>query len=520
MKKAILFLGFILISVFSIGQTSSSLSTLKGSEVKTGIRLQYLSMDMPVGQISFPLESKMGMTSLDYLISINDWLYTGIGMKAAAFGDQGGLFTLGVDLGINKKLYKNLFFDANVYFGGGGGFRSLVNGGAILQPNIGLQYKTKHVSFGAQYSHVNFFTGIMKSDAISFFIEIPSFLRVAHYSDAGNRFVKESLPVDSFWERPAIKNVTQVRFNFLHPIGNSREDLNTNNALLRRTLYVIGFEYQRYLGTNFFLYVHTDTVYKGLTAGFMDLFFGAGYNFVDTKFMNLFCKFGLGSAGGRIKQEGGFSMFPSAGIDFKLNKNLALSLSGGYLRYLDGGFEAYSSGLGIKYIGLTGGSKEPVANNDIKELETQGFRIGIENQTFFQVNRVDSAPVDLQLIALKPAYNIGKNVYIFGEASFAYKGKAGGYAHGGLGIGIKSNPTLNRKVSAYIEVLGGAAGGGGVDTAEGLVVRPAIGLNYHSSDALVFNVSVGQLLSLDGGVSSNNINVGFSYGLSFLNAKK
>ncbi|MFY0604851.1 MAG: hypothetical protein JXQ93_13005 [Flavobacteriaceae bacterium] len=520
MKRILLIFSFILVSTFGFSQESENLSNLNGTLVKTGIRFQYLSMDMPVGQIRFPLESKMGMTSLHYLISLNDWLYTGVGMKAAAFGDQGGLFTLGVDLGVNKKIYQNLYLDANVHFGGGGGFRSLVNGGAIIQPNIGLQYKTKYFSFGAQYSHVNFFTGIMKSDAVSFFIEIPSLLRFADYSDAGKEFIGKNLSPDDFWQRPTVKNVQQVRFNFLHPIGNSREDLNTNNALLRRTLYVIGFEYQKYLNSNFFLYVHTDTVYKGLTAGFMDLFFGAGYNFIDTKFINFFGKFGVGSAGGRIKQEGGFSMFPSAGFDFKLNKNLALSISGGYLRYLDGGFEAYSTGFGIKYMGLSGGSRNPITNNDIEKLETQGFKIGVENQTFFQVDRVDTAPVDLQLIALKPQYNISKKAYVFGEAGFAYEGKAGGYAHGGLGIGIKSNTLLNNKISGYAEILGGAAGGGGVNTAEGLIIKPVIGFNYHISNSLAVNLSGGRLISLSGGVNSTNLNVGFNYGLSFLNAKK
>lgn len=520
MKKTVLFLGFALLTIAGFSQEIESLSSLKGNETKTGIRFQYLNMDMPTHRVNYPLEPKMGMMSLHYLISLNDWLYTGVGMKAASTGDQGGLFTLGVDLGVNQKLYKNLYLDANVHFGGGGGFRSLVNGGAILQPNIGLQYKTKHFSFGAQYSHVDFFTGIMKSDAISFFIEIPSVLRFADYTDARKNFTTANLSPDNFWHKPAVKNVQQVRFDFFYPIGNSREDANANNALLRRTLYVIGFEYQKYLNSNFFLYVHTDTVYKGLIAGFMDLYFGGGYNFVDTKYINLFAKAGIGAAGGRIAQEGGITAYPSVGVDIKFTKNIALSAHGGYLRALDGDFEAYSAGFGIKYFGLSGGSQEPVTEKNIEKVETRGFRIGIENQSFFRVKRFGANTVDLQLIAIKPYYDLTDNFYLMGEASFAYEGNSGGYAHGVFGAGLKSNRFLNDRISGVVEFSFGAAGGGRVNTGEGLVVRPTIGVNYHSSDALTFNVSVGQLLSLDGGVSSNNINVGFSYGLSFLHAKK
>lgn len=519
MKKTILFFSFILISLLSIGQTSSNLSTLKGTEVKTGIRFQYLSVDMPVGQIAFPLEDKMGITSLHYLIHLKDWLYTGIGMKAAAFGDQSGLFTLGVDLGVNKKIYKNLYLDANLHFGGGGGFRSLVNGGAIIQPNIGLQYKTKSFSIGAQYSHLNFFTGVIKSDAISFFIEIPSFLRYAKYEDAGKEFLGENLSSESFWQRPSVKNVQQVRFNFLYPIRDSREDLVTNNAILRRTLYVIGFEYQKYLNSNFFIYAHTDTVYKGLTAGFMDLFFGAGYNFVDTKFINFFGKFGIGSAGGRIKQEGGFSMFPSAGFDLKLGKKMAISFSGGYLRYLDGSFEAYSTGFGLKYFGLSGGNKEPFSDKAIKKIKTRGFRIGIENQTLFNVSRRVVFDTNIQSIALKPYYDINKNFYLMGEASFAYEGNSGGYAHGVFGVGLKTNPFFNDTFSGFVEFALGAAGGARVDTEDGIIVRPTVGINYHISDALTFMISGGQFISPYGTVNSTNLNAGISYNLSFLNAQ-
>jgi hypothetical protein len=520
MKKLLLVLSLVLLSVTGIAQELQNLSTLKGKKTKAAVRLQYISFDMPVDQVSYPLESKMGMMGLHYLVHLKDWLYTGVGMNAAITGDQGGLFTLGVDLGINHKIYKNLYLDANVHFGGGGGFRSLVNGGAIINPNIGLQYKTPHVSFGAQYSHANFFTGIMKTNSLSFFVEIPSFIKFADYSNARKDFIADNLSSDSFWQQPAVKNVQQVRFDFFYPIGGSREDVNSNNAILRRTLYVIGFEYQKYLNPNFFLYVHTDTVYKGLTAGFMDLYFGGGYNFINSRYINFFAKAGIGAAGGRIAQEGGITMYPSAGFDIKLTKTLAFSAHGGYLKALDGDFEAYTAGFGIKYFGLSGGSKKPFSKESIKKVRTSGFRIGVENQSFFNVKRFGAHTVDLQLIAFKPYYDLTKNLYLMGEASFAYEGNSGGYAHGVFGVGLKSNRFANQKISGVVEFSLGAAGGGRVDTGEGIVIRPTIGLNYHVNDALTFNISGGQLISPYGNVNSSNFNIGFSYGLAFLNAKK
>lgn len=519
MKKLVCFLSFAIIVFQGFSQENQNLSTLTGKEIKTGVRIQYIPVDMPVDQVS-PLEPTMGLMGLHYHAKLNPWFYGGVGMKTAILGDQGGLFTLGVDLGINKKIYQNLYLDANVYYGGGGGYRNLVNGGAVINPNIGVQYKTANFSFGVQYSHVNFFTGIIKSNSASFFIEIPGFMRVADYAEAGKSFIADNLSSDSFWVKPAVKNVQQVRFDFFYPIGGSREDDNNNNALLRRTLYAFGFEYQKYLNSNLFLYAHTDAVYKGLTAGFMDLYFGAGYNFIDTRYINFFVKAGIGAAGGRIVEEGGLTMYPSSGFDIKFSKHLALSVHGGYLRALDGDFEAYSAGFGIKYFGLTGGSEIPFTDGSIKKTATKGVKIGIENQTYFSVKRFDSPTVDLQMIAVRPIFDITKNLYIVGEASFAYEGKSGGYAHGIFGIGLISDRFFNEKISGLIEFSAGAAGGGGVDTGEGIVVRPVIGLNYHISNALTFSISGGQLKAVSGDVNSTNVNIGFNYGLSFLKAKK
>ena len=127
---------------------------------------------------------------------------------------------------------------------------------------------------------------------------------------------------------------------------------------------------------------------------------------------------------------------------------------------------------------------------------------------------------DLQQIALKINYDLSKRFYVSGEASFAYDGGAGGYAHGIFGLGIKSNRFLNQKVSLFAEAAGGVAGGGGVDSGEGILVRPSLGMNYHVNDDFNFNISAGQMWSPYGNVNSTNINIGFTYSLSVLNLKK
>lgn len=504
---------FVLLFMYLQVNAQKDISELKGKELNNRVRLNFIPVAMP-DNARFT-ESTMGLVGLHYQIPFNDWLYGGAGFHFAVTGDQGGLFTLGAELGINKKIVDNLYFDANFHFGGGGGYRILVNDGAFINPNIGLQYKKKNYGFGVQFSHLNFYTGSIKDNSLSFFVEIPSIFRYTDYENANQKFTN-TLGNDSYWKRPVVKNTQQVRFDFFFPFGESKKD---NGDPLDTTLYVLGFEYQKYVNENTFLFAHTDAIYKGLRAGFMDLFVGAGYHPYQSKYINVFGKLAVGAAGGRIAPEGGLTVYPSAGLDLKISDNLALSGHGGYYRALDGDFEAYTLGFGLKYMNLSSGTEtsDGTLNTNFK---TQGISASIQNQTYFEVQKTDDPNnilvADLQLLALNFTYDIFKNVYLIGEAGFAYGGRSGGYAHGLAGFGVKTNTFLSHKVNAFVNITGGAAGGAGVDTGEGIVVRPTLGFNYFATNNFAFHISGGKLYSPFGNVNSNNFNIGISYNFASL----
>lgn len=523
MKKNI-FLIISLIITTTFWSQKNDLRKLKVRELHNNIRLNYTLVHQPTERVGFNLQPTMGFVGLNYNIPLNDWLYTGAGFHTAITGDQGGLFTLGVNIGVNTPIYKNLYFDANVHFGGGGGFRSLVRGGGLLYPNVGLQYKKNGYSFGVQYGYVNFFTGIQKSDNISFFLEIPTTLRVASYKDALKEFIENDNSKDAFFKKPGVKSVQQVTFDYFFPFGNSRTDASTTPRFQKidRVLSLIGFEYQRYLTNNTFIYAQLDAMYGGLTAGFMDLFFGVGKNFIETKYINFFAKMGIGAAGGRIFPEGGLTAYPSAGADIHFSDKFGLSLHGGYHRSIGGiaSFQAYTAGFSLKYYGLSGGTEHPFTKEKANSIKTKGAQLGVQNQFYFDVAKFGIPASDLQLIALKINYDLSKRLYVAGEASFAHKGMSGGYAHGIFGVGVKSNKILNNKVSMFLEAAGGVAGGGRVDSGEGVLVRPTAGINFHVNNDFHFNISGGQMWSPFGNVNSANFNVGLTYGVALLNAKK
>lgn len=503
---------------------SNEISNLEGKTLHNNIRLNYILIHQPVEEVGYGLHPEMGFVGLNYNFPINEWLYIGAGFHAAVSGDQGGLFTLGVNLGVNKQLYKSLYFDANVHFGGGGGYRSLVNGGGIIYTNVGLQYKKKEYSLGVQYGYMNFFTGIQKNDNVSFFIEIPTTLRYSSYKNAQKTFIVNNNSKDAFWDKPAVKSVQQITFDYFFPIGESRADASATPSYkpISHTLSILGFEYQRYISSNTFIYAHLDAMYGGLTAGFMDLFFGVGKNFIETKYVNFFGKFGIGAAGGRIYPEGGLTMYPNAGFDVKITDRFGISAHGGYHKAIGGvsSFEAYTAGFSIKYYGLSGGISDPFTKEKVKSIKTQGIGITVQNQTYFNVAKFGIPDSDLQQIALKVNYDINHRFYFAGEASFAYEGESGGYAHGIFGLGITSNKFLNDKVSLFFEASAGVAGGGRVDSGVGVLIRPTAGMNVHLNDEFSLNASGGKMISPFGNVNSANINFGITYSLSILNAKK
>ncbi|TDQ27729.1 hypothetical protein [Tenacibaculum caenipelagi] len=499
----------------SLTYSQENLSSLQGKELHNKVRLNFIPVEMPTDK--FPdIKPTMGLAGLHYQIPINSWLYGGAGFHFAVTGDQGGLFTLGAELGINHQLYKNIYLDANFHFGGGGGYRYLVNDGGFINPNIGLQYKKNDYSFGIQYSHINFLSGGIKSNSVSFFVEIPSILRFTDYDKAHQKFVADNLSPDNFWSKPTVKNAQQVRFDFFKPIGNSKKD---NGDNLTETLSVVGFEYQKYLNENTFLFAHTDAIYKGLRAGFMDLFVGVGYHPYQSKYINIFGKLGVGAAGGRVAPEGGLMMYPSAGIDLKLFKNIAISGHGGYYRAIAGDLEAYTFGFGLKYFGLNGGT----SSEENTTYYAQGLRVEVQNQSYFNVAKTDdvydATKIDLQLIGLKVNYDLNRWLYVAGEAGFAYDGRSGGYAHGLVGGGVYSPRFFNKRMRGFIEIMVGAGGGAGVDTDEGIIIRPTLGINYDATHQVSVIASGGRYYSPFGNVNSNNINIGLSFNLSTLLVK-
>ena len=87
--------------------------------------------------------------------------------------------------------------------------------------------------------------------------------------------------------------------------------------------------------------------------------------------------------------------------------------------------------------------------------------------------RVNGGSGSLDLIGLKLNRYLSPNFYVSGQAYSAFAGGAGGFSVGLVGAGLATQAAEQLRVGA--ELLVGAAGGGGVQTAGGAVLQGQLG---------------------------------------------
>ena len=89
-----------------------------------------------------------------------------------------------------------------------------------------------------------------------------------------------------------------------------------------------------------------------------------------------------------------------------------------------------------------------------------------------------------------------------------------------MGLGVKTNPLFNEKSTLFFQALAGAAGGGGISTGEGLIIKPSAGINYKLNNKLNLRTSGGYVKAKGGSLSSFFLNFGISYNISILKLNK
>ncbi len=515
-KLKILLTCIILFSFLSI----SSLNAQQNNNPETPkltqnsqFKMDFLSIGMPEN------EDNLGLAGLHYNLYLNDWAYAGLGMYGAVTGIRGGFFTLGVNAGIKKSLFSNLYIDTGVHFGGGGGAGAPDGGGAYILPHFNLGYQFSKFSIEAGYSYINFFdNGNIEGQQLNIALQVPVSFDYTSFNHAEKELDLNTNVENSNWAQESNKLAILFHFNNLYLMGDTKHK-DTGESLKGETVRTVGVELDSYFKENTFLFIKADGAYQGIEAGYMDIILGLGYQFSFNKDRTkILGKFGIGGAGGGgIYTEGGFIIYPDISLEQKIYNNIFISLNTGFLMNPNANFISETYGFGLKYYlnqnGLISSDDKTATSAKFK-----GIEIIIGEEIYFDAERNNAEPQNMEQIQLQFNYYLNKNIYVSGQTSFANFGNAGAYAEGIAGIGVSTSFQFSERIQLFGQVLTGAAGGGFVETGEGLIVKPSAGASFLFNDKLGLRASVGQVIAIDGELNSTLINVGLTYRLAMLKA--
>ncbi|WP_226789180.1 hypothetical protein [Polaribacter reichenbachii] len=472
-------------------------------------KIDFLSIKMP--ETSIPNEANMGFTGIHYNLMLNNWAYAGTGIYGAVSGERGGFFTLGVNLGVKKYFSDAFYIDSGFHFGGGGGKSAPDGGGAFILPHFNLGYDFKNFSINSGWSYVNFFDdGLIKGHQLNVSLEIPLDYEYANYNQSEKEINFSDL-AKSDWNINSKKNSMMLHLNTLKINGDTQ---GINNG---KTIKLAGFEFDSYITKNWFAFLKVDGAFDGIKAGFMDVFLGGGYHFyLNKNNTNILAKFGVGAAGGGgVDTQGGFLLYPDVSIEQRIFKDLFVSVNKGFVISPNAHFNTSSLGIGLKYYIDRNGI---IADKTFTSGKFKGFEVIVKQDLYLDAERdKDTNPTqNLHQISLQINLDLNKNVYVAGQTSFANFGNAGAYAEGIVGLGAKTNPIANNKITIFGQVLTGAAGGGDISTGEGLILKPSAGLSYKLNNTLSLRASGGYVKAKGGQLNSTFFNFGLKYHLSFL----
>ncbi len=500
MKTALL-----LITLASITLSSVSQAAFKQRPTKLRLTLEELDLSG---------DEKMGLLGSSYLLRLNRNIYAGLGIYSAVSGKRGGFFTGGLEMGVNKRVGRRWELDAGLFVGGGGGGAAPQGGGLMIRPHIGVLYKTTLGQFGLQYSQVDFPNGDIDSKQLALSYDRPLSLLL---SDNWQPQYKSRSLSNSFMRRnkPATQDFSLIIQNYNVPEGL----LNTDAVVQDENMSLIGVEWDYYYRDNAFFRLQPLGALGGDSDGYASLLMGLGYRFRLTDDTSLKVSATLGaSGGGRVDTGGGFTADTSINLQHRFNNGLSVGVRAGVVAAPDGDFKASSVGL------LIGHSDQAPSNRQLsgRDVKPRHWRMRATHQTYRPTGdtrrkgKSTADDRDVHLFALQTDIFMNRNVYLSGQAIGAYDGGAGGYAAGLVGVGYMTPLWKNSRLLFNAELLGGAAGGGGLAVGDGLVSQAMLGLAYRTTRSTSLQAAYGKIRSNNGNFEADVLNLTFAYRFSTL----
>ncbi len=405
--------------------------------------------------------------------------FMGNSLHSGAFGQGGGIFLGGIELGWIFPFVKNSELSVSGFIGGGGGAGQVPGEGMMLRTNASLLlpvFDRTYVAGGLSRIHI---TGSpISTYAAHLSIQRQLNLAIAPGHNRNMNVLRGATVVRAF--KPAARVYI--------PLGSKK----------RRSTEPLGNMYGMGTEVGFELHPHGEAfvqaygVFAGDAEGYAD--WALGYrHFFDMDFGRVFVAAASGSAGGgAVNSGGGLFMLAGAGVEIPAFSRFAVEVEMNAVRALNGDFLALAPG--VKFVSLLEREGREDRRFTYGWRAHNGIAIQIPNK-HYRVPGASSKKAPIMIEAKLDLF-LKEQLYVTGHGYTAFKGDAGGYQLGLLGVGY-TQPVYKR-VMASGEVYLGAGGGAGIQTRGGLVSGARVDFDVPIVGYLSWSVGVGKIFALMG----------------------
>ncbi len=448
------------------------------TERPVDLRLSVETLELPGGE-------RMGLLGGTYFFQVAPEVYLGPAVYGAATGQRGGFFTGGFDLAWKKPLTNGIFIRSGLYVGGGGGGSAAVGGGLMLRPSVELGWQGHGYSLGVTGSQVRFPNGQISSRQWGLALSFHDVFAYAPASRAGEA-VTDDLRGGVGFDRLSVVGGSY------QPDAASRD---VNGVAYAGSIGYAGFRADQQWTEHLFWGLESGAAVKGGADGYAEVLGVAGAEYPllgDRLQLGARLSAGLGG-GGRINTQGGVVVKAALGATATLHQGVNLGIEWGRVRAPGGSFDARFASV---LLGLDLDDRRPASARTLQGMAweakltryTSAARYAIPQQAF------DTVGLGIQR-------RINPHLYWTGQALSAVDGQAGGYSMGLVGVGLDTAmPAAG--LSTGLELLVGAAGGGGVDTQGGAVVQAGAFVSQALPSGAKVKLGLGRVRSLKGGLDS------------------
>ena len=439
-------------------------------------------------RVHLPGGERMGLAGLTELLNVGGEWWAGPGAYGAATGKRGGLFVPGFEGAWSHPFNDWLAVDAGVFMGGGGGAAAPVGGGLMLRPHVDLVFRFPGFYTGPTWSKVWFPSGQINSNQVGWMINVDSSFRYrpAAFTGAATDGSATGLGFD--------------HIDAMITVAKPRNSRTTSGEPLTQRIGLVGLRAERIVDGPLWAGIETSGAGSGGVAGYAEVLGTAGLRWPvvgDRLSLGVRASAGLGG-GGNVNTGGGILLKTAAGATLRLTDTLGVGAELGLVDAPGGHYKAATAAVSMNWsLDVPAADLGSWSNMRPGTPTRMEFGAGVER---YRAARKDGSTRPLEAVVLQVNRFVTPNVYVTGQAHSAYGGGAGAYSVGLFGLGAQLPVTARLRLGA--EALGGAAGGGGVDTQGGALLQARAYADAALTDSLSLRIGAGKIKSVHGGLDA------------------